>query len=65
MVLEMSVFPDEPIDIRYYEGEYESIAETVITLIIKFTYIMGTSFTKLRLFFLKSLHYQNTFSAFV
>ena len=51
MVLEMSVFPDEPIDIRYYEGGYESIAETVITLIIKFTYIMGTSFTKLRLFF--------------
>jgi hypothetical protein len=39
-----------------YEGQYKSNAscffsETIITVIMKFTYIMGASITKLRLFF--------------
>jgi hypothetical protein len=51
-------------------GGYESNAfcffsQIIITFISKFTYIMGTSLTKLRLFFPKSLlHYQHTFSTF-
>jgi hypothetical protein len=35
-------------------------SETVITVVMKFTYIMGTSFTKLRLFFHKVLFIINT-----
>jgi hypothetical protein len=37
-------------------------SETTITIVMEFTYIMGTSFTKLRLIFPQSLlHYEHTF----
>jgi hypothetical protein len=49
-----------------YKRRHESNAsyfflETTITVIMKFTYVMGTSFTKLRLFFHKVSCIINTF----
>lgn len=52
--------------LEYYEGQYTSysysFSESMISVAIKFTYGMGTSLTKLRLFFHKVSFIINTLS---
>jgi len=60
-----SVAPTEVMFEDIYKGQYKSNAsfffsETVITFIMKFTYVMDTSFTKLRLFLYKVFFISST-----
>jgi hypothetical protein len=59
-------FLDVPSEDVWYEGWYKSNAsysfsESIIKIVIKFAYIMGTAFTKLRLFFNKVSFFIDTF----